>query len=91
MKYCIAPFNFLTYEKELFLGVTSLIMLASVTGFISYEQVNINDLLNANVDALAQNETQPDLSDCVYDENYQCIALHPTDPNKDQVKDNARW
>lgn len=50
-------------------------MLASVTGFISYEQVNINDLLNANVDALAQNETQPDLSDCVYDENYQCIAF----------------
>ena len=43
----------------------------------------------ANVEALATPE-QPNVDDCIYDPNYRCEALHPTDSSKDQRRDNAR-
>lgn len=44
----------------------------------------------ANVEALAEIE-QPDVNDCIPDPNYDCEALHPTDPTKDKYREGARW
>ena len=48
------------------------------------------DLMLANVEALATPE-QPNTNDCISDPNYDCEALHPTDPSQDKRGDNARW
>ena len=37
-----------------------LFAVAAVTGFSVYEQSNVSDLLNANVEALARDEIDPD-------------------------------
>jgi hypothetical protein len=34
---------------------------------------------------------QPNTDDCIDDENRACEALHPTDPSKDDVRENAIW
>ena len=44
-------------KKLLFGGVALLLAAAAVTGFAAYEKSNVSDLLNANVEALARNET----------------------------------
>ena len=49
-------------KKLLFGGVAMLLAAAAVTGFAVYEQSNVSDLLNANVEALANNEDP----DCTY-------------------------
>ena len=43
-------------KKLLFGGVAMLLAAAAVTGFAVYEQSDVSDLLNANVEALARNE-----------------------------------
>ena len=44
-------------KKLLLAGAALLLAAAAVTGFSAYEESNISDLLNANVEALADNET----------------------------------
>lgn len=34
---------------------------------------------------------QPNTDDCVSDPNFDCEALHPTDPTKDKKRENAKW
>ena len=53
-------------------------------------KANENPFLNANVEALARIE-QPDVNNCITDPNYDCEALHPTDPAKDKYREGARW
>ena len=44
-------------KKLLLAGATLLLVAAAVTGFAAYERSNVSDLLDANVEALALNET----------------------------------
>ena len=44
-------------KKLLLAGATLLLVAAAVTGFAAYEKSNVSDLLDANVEALALNET----------------------------------
>ena len=44
-------------KKLLLAGATLLLAAAAVTGLAAYEKSNVYDLLNANVEALALNET----------------------------------
>lgn len=48
-------------KKLLFGGVAMLLAAAAVTGFSVYEQSDVSDLLNANVEALARNEIEGDM------------------------------
>ena len=50
-------------KKLLLAGAALLLAAAAVTGFSAYEESNISDLLDANVEALARNED----SMCTYD------------------------
>ena len=50
----------------------------------------MSDLILANVEALATPE-QPNTDDCISDPNYDCEALHPTDPSLDNRRESARW
>lgn len=50
----------------------------------------MSDLLFDNIEALTQSE-QPDVNNCAYDPDYECWALHPTDPDKDIVRRDSRW
>ena len=44
-------------KKLLLAGATLLLAAAAVTGFAAYDKSNVSDLLDANVEALALNET----------------------------------
>ena len=44
-------------KKLLLAGATLLLAAAAVTGLAAYEKSNVSDLLDANVEALALNET----------------------------------
>ena len=66
---------------------------AAVAGYGVYTNQRtetMSDLMLANVEALATPE-QPNTNDCISDPNYDCEALHPTDPSQDKRGDNARW
>ncbi len=51
---------------------------------------SVNELFEANAEALARVE-QPDTIMCIYDPDYDCEALHPTDPDKDKIRYYAKW
>ena len=44
-------------KKLLLAGATLLLVAAAVTGFAAYERSNMSDLMDANVEALARNES----------------------------------
>ena len=44
-------------KKLLLAGATLLLVAAAVTGFAAYERANMSDLMDANVEALARNES----------------------------------
>lgn len=44
-------------KKLLLAGAMLLLAVAAVTGFAAYERANMSDLMDANVEALALNET----------------------------------
>lgn len=54
------------------------------------ENRKFDSLISVNAEALAKVE-QPDVNDCIKDPNYDCEALHPTDPSKDKYREDARW
>ncbi len=79
-------------KKVLIIGLAvSALTLGAINLTFSYEkatsQMNLPMLLRS---AFAQTE-QPNTDDCVSDPNYDCEALHPTDPSKDTKKENAKW
>lgn len=49
-----------------------------------------NTLWNLNIEALTQAE-QPDANECIKDPDYECWALHPTDPSLDIIRRGYRW
>ena len=62
-------------KKKLFLaGVTLLLAAAAVAGFTAYEKANVADLMNANVEALAENETISP----AYEQAFQCTICKAT-------------
>lgn len=66
---------------------------AAIAGYNIHENqkvVTMSDLMLANVEALARYE-QPDTSECVFDHNTTCVALHPTNPNLDKYVPYSRW
>ena len=66
---------------------------ATYFGYTSYQEANMTaseKLFQANLEALTQAE-QPDTAECVSDPNYDCEALHPTDPDQDDLRENAKW
>jgi len=79
--------------KKNILKVTIVAAFALMAGINVYNAQNpgtMSDLALANVEALAVPE-QPNTSDCKYDPNSACEALHPTDPSQDKYRDRARW
>ena len=54
------------------------------------ENRKFDSLISVNAEALAKVE-QPDVNDSIKDPNYDCEALHPTDPSKDKYREEARW
>ena len=55
---------------------------ALIAGFNVYNSKKaepMSELALANVD------------DCISDPDYDCEALHPTDPSKDKRRQQARW
>ena len=44
-------------KKLLLAGAMLLLAVAAVTGFAAYERANMSDLMDANVEALARNES----------------------------------
>ena len=47
-------------KKLLLAGAALLLAAAAVTGYSAYEESNISELFNANVEALTQQEVNPD-------------------------------
>ena len=62
----------------------AMMALAVVNSYLATRVGGLSGLVLANVEALAQAE-QPDIGKCIWvDEWVKCIALHPTDPDKDK-------
>ena len=78
--------------KRLILGICSVIaVFASVQIMKTSKNVKPMDLFEDNVEVLAQDE-QPDVWwDCLFNTQVDCIALHPTDPDKDVVRPYVAW
>ena len=74
--------NVITLSAVLTLSLAALV-------YSNYQQAKYS-LFYQNVEALADDE-QPNALDCIYDPNWVCVALHPTDPNKDIEIEFAKW
>lgn len=68
--YQIINLIFTIMKKKLLLaGAVALMAAAAVTGYSVYNKTNVSDLLNANVEALAHDE-----SDCNYRNGYRSFT-----------------
>lgn len=70
--------------------VTAFAAIAGCNVYSYKQSLGVSDLILANVEALATPE-QPNTDDCISDPNYDCEALHPTDPSLDNRRESARW
>ncbi len=61
----------------------------SLSSYLAMRE-NISSMAVANAEALTGVE-QPDVADCISDPDFNCEALHPTDPSKDKLRLRARW
>lgn len=82
--------------KKKVIGIIAVLAIAAVAGYNVYtsqNNVKLSDLVLNNVEALADpsESGQPDVKNCMSDEDHDCIALHPTDPSKDQVIEKHIW
>lgn len=77
-------------KKNKTVWIVMCVLLSGIVLGFSTRKTNSSTILNDNVEALVQNE-QPNIDDCVPDPELTCIALHPTDPDKDQKKTFSRW
>ena len=68
----------------------NIVTLSSFRVYNSSNNSILGTLLYENIEALAQTE-QPDINDCIPSDDWNCIALHPTDPSKDKERVNAMW
>lgn len=82
--------------KKKLLAIIVVFAIIAVAGYNMYSlqsDVKISNLAMSNIEALANpgEHDQPDVKDCISDEDHDCIALHPTDSSKDQVVPKAIW
>lgn len=79
-------------KKHIFkIGVfVAVALVAGYNVYSSQKSDDMSDMALANVEALAVPE-QPNVADCKSDPNYDCEALHPTDPSQDKYRENAKW
>lgn len=80
-------------KKKILLSLVACFIAAgSLIGY-NFSENNYNmDISLADISIMAQADgEQPNTDDCVPDDNYDCIALHPTDPDKDVTKENHKW
>jgi hypothetical protein len=50
------------------------------------------DVSLADIGVMAQaSGEQPNTDDCIPDDNYDCEALHPTDPELDKIRYDHKW
>lgn len=75
--------------KKIFIAGAAVVVVAATIISIRVNRISAS-LFASNVDALARLE-QPNVNDCIKDPNYDCEALHPSDPDKDDYRKNARW
>ncbi|MDD6828181.1 MAG: NVEALA domain-containing protein [Bacteroidales bacterium] len=75
--------------KKIIISIVALVVAAVATVSMT-SRGESDSIFVANVEALAEIE-QPDVNDCIPDPNYDCEALHPTDPTKDKYREGARW
>lgn len=75
-----------------------ILVVAFVFAALGYQKTCYNcdesQLITENVEALSQQEEQPqqpNVKDCDKLTGSTCIALHPTDPSKDQERPDAAW
>lgn len=76
-----------------FFAAMIVVVVAIFAGYNVYQSqdnTKCSNLVLANIDALANNG-EVSTGDCIPDERYSCEALHPTDPTKDETKDDAVW
>jgi len=67
-----------------FIVGTAIIGAAAFNFSLTSKNDTLSYLTLANIEALAKTE-QPDIGDCIWvDEWVKCVALHPTDPKKDE-------
>jgi hypothetical protein len=84
-------------KNKIFIGIAmSLFTIATVVNMDLVQSNDANDISLENITVMAQAQSeqtpqQPNVADCVYDPDYSCIALHPTDPSKDVTRENAKW
>lgn len=72
------------------IGVAAIAAAVFATISNSNNTSEMSDLMTKNIEAISQAE-QPNLDDCVSDDSCVCVALHPTDANKDKFKSQYRW
>ena len=79
-------------RKKFFLAVSATIVAAAAIGgvYVVNNSPVADELFDSNVEVLARDE-QPNTVMCIFDPNYDCEALHPTDPDKDQISYYAKW
>lgn len=79
-------------RKKFFLAVSATIVAAAAIGgvYVVNNSPVADELFDSNVEVLARDE-QPNTVMCIFDPNYDCEALHPTDPDKDQIRYYAKW
>ena len=83
--------------KKKVMGIIAVVSIAAVAGYNVYtsqnDNVKLSDLVLSNVEALANpgESGQPDVSNCIKDNDQSCLALHPTDPSQDKVRPQAIW
>ncbi len=83
--------------KKKIMGLIAIAAIVAVAGYNIYasqSNVKLSDLVLNNVEALAdpgEGSGQPDVNDCISDDEHICEALHPTDPSKDERRPNAMW
>ena len=76
--------------KKLIYSLLTALLLVAAAVVLHKTNTGDQELFQANVEALTAVE-QPNVKDCIEDPNYDCEALHPTDPSKDQYRPHARW
>ena len=76
--------------KKLIYSLLTALLLVAAAVVLHKTNTGDQELFQANVEALTAVE-QPNVKDCIEDPNYDCEALHPTDPSKDQYRQHARW
>jgi hypothetical protein len=65
---------------------------AAVTGFNLAQENSNMDVSLADIGVMAQaSGEQPNTDDCIPDDNYDCEALHPTDPELDKIRYDHKW